>query len=114
MPVTQRQIRLLAPYLEGDRPTHINRDKETGTETREWYLKCPLHEDNKRSASLNIEKGVYYCNVCGGMPVTALIRRKAEWLPVRNAGDNGSGKISINIVRLYSPVGNWSADPAKL
>lgn len=87
--VTARQIRLLAPYLEGDRPTHVNTDRETGEATREWNLHCPLHEDERRSASLNIDKGLFWCGRCGGMPVTALLRRKSEWVPFgRNNGSN--------------------------
>lgn len=80
--VTTRQLALLAPYLEGETPTHLNVDENTGEETREWNLLCPLHEGegSKRSASLNVDKGLFYCFVCGGMPVTALIRRKEDWL----------------------------------
>src|SRR5215831_1355122 len=78
--VTSRQIRLLAPYLEGDHPTHINTDKETGETTREWNLHCPLHGDERRSASINLEKGLFWCARCGGMPVTALLRRKDDWV----------------------------------
>jgi hypothetical protein len=88
MPVTKRQIRLLAPYLEGEQPTHINIDG-----TREWNLKCPLHDDEKRSASLNIEKGVFYCFRCGGMPITALIRRMSEW---RETDGHSNGDPDLN------------------
>lgn len=72
--VTKRQISLLAPYLEGESPTHRNQDG-----TREWNLICPIHADAKRSASLNVDKGVFYCFRCGGMPITALIRQKSDW-----------------------------------
>jgi hypothetical protein len=78
--VTQRQIRLLAPYLEGDKPTHTNTNRETGETTREWNLRCPFHGDHRRSASINLDKGLFWCAVCGGMPVTALLRRKDEWI----------------------------------
>jgi len=81
---TQRQIRLLAPYLVGDKPTHRNQDG-----TREWHIHCPIHGDVKRSASINVDKGVFFCWRCGGMPITALIRRKDEWLPP-GASANGS------------------------
>lgn len=41
---------------------------------------CPLHEDKTRSGSLNVDKGVFFCQAgCGGMTVTQLLRRKSEW-----------------------------------
>jgi 5S rRNA maturation endonuclease (ribonuclease M5) len=33
-------------------------------EDGEWGMHCPLHDDNTRSASLNVKKGKWYCNVC--------------------------------------------------
>jgi DNA primase len=84
VPVTKRQIALLAPYLVGDKPTHRNQDG-----TREWHLRCPLHPDEKRSASLNVDKGVFYCFKCGGLPITALIRQQPDWLDL-NQRQNGS------------------------
>jgi hypothetical protein len=85
---------LLSPYLEGDHPTHTNTDQETGEVTREWNLVCPLHDDNKRSASVNVDKGLFYCFVCGGMPVATLTKRKSEWLPPQSGG--GQRHISSN------------------
>lgn len=79
--VTERQIRMLAEFLEGDHPTHTNNDG-----TREWNLKCPIHGDERRSASLNIDKGVFYCFKCGGMPVTKLIRMQEDWTSVSQNG----------------------------
>ena len=110
MPVTQRQIRQLAPYLEGDAPTHINVDKVTGAETREWNLVCPLHPDQTRSASLNIDKGVFYCFVCGGMPITALIRRHDEWLPREGGGNpdlNGKAPKAKQRVLTDGMIAGW-------
>jgi hypothetical protein len=88
--VTTRQIRALAPYLEGDKPTHINTDRDTGEQTREWNLRCPLHDDHTRSASINVDKGLFWCAKCGGMPVTALIRRQDEW---QHVSMNGNGRV---------------------
>lgn len=96
MAVTRRQIDALAPYLEGNTPTHVNRDRETGEETREWNLICPLHNDHTRSASINIEKGVFYCNVCGGMRMTTLMGRKAEWIPAEGRGGNNGNNPNLN------------------
>jgi hypothetical protein len=80
MPVNEKDLQMLAPFLEGDRPTHLNVDPVDQSTTREWYLHCPLHEDVRRSASLNIDKGVFYCNICGGMSFTELLRRQPEWV----------------------------------
>ena len=89
MRVTSRQIRELSPYLEGDTPTHQHKDG-----TWEWNLVCPLHQDSKRSASLNVDKGLFYCFVCGGMPITSVIRRKSEWVPADAAARNGHAKMN--------------------
>ena len=91
--VTQKQIRLLTPFLEGDHPTHTNVDQETGEVTREWNLRCPLHGDERRSASLNVDKGVFWCAVCGGMSLSTLIRRHDEWI---GASDNGYKNVGVN------------------
>jgi hypothetical protein len=63
-------------------------DRDTGEVTREWNLVCPLHQDNKRSASINIDKGVFFCNVCGGMPIVRLMGKKAEWQPAPTLNGN--------------------------
>ena len=91
--VTTRQIQMLAPYLEGENPTHTNTDRETGEQTREWNLSCPLHEDGRRSASINLDKGLFYCQAgCGGMSIVSLIRRQSEWVDPQLASQNGHGK----------------------
>jgi MCM P-loop domain/CHC2 zinc finger len=82
---TRQQLKLLAPYLEGDRPTHENDDG-----TKEWNILCPLHDDSKRSASINVDKGVFYCFVCGGMSIKDLVVRRDEWhLPHATTSSNG-------------------------
>jgi hypothetical protein len=85
--VTEAQLKLLRPYLLGDRP------REDG----EWDMFCPLHEDrNKRSAQLNVKEGVWYCFAgCGGGSVAKLIRKKAEWVEPSAAARNGSGKSGV-------------------
>lgn len=88
--VTKGQLRLLAPYLEGDQWTHKNKEGE-----REWNMHCPVHEDTKRSASINIDSGLWYCQGgCGGGRVTELLRMCHEWVPLGDASSNGHGKIS--------------------
>lgn len=109
--VTRRQINLLADYLEGPHPTHNNIDEQTGEITREWNLKCPFHGDQRRSASLNIDKGLFWCAICGGMPVSALIRRKEEWQETRGNGNtpNINGKAPDKKQRTLSEglIGGW-------
>lgn len=57
---------------------------------------CPLHEDvNKRSASLNVLSGEWYCFAgCGGGNIIELIRARSRWIP-RNASSNGSGSYHV-------------------
>lgn len=81
MPVSNRQIRALRPYLLGEAP------KENG----EWDMYCPLHEDSTRSASLNVHSGQWYCFAgCGGGNLTTLIRDKSRWVSPGVASTNGS------------------------
>jgi len=94
MSATKKQIRELRPYLIGDaKPNH------------EWDAFCPLHEDEKRSMSLNTETGEWYCFAgCGGGGVAGLIKQKENWLPPPSAASlnghahksrNGNGQIEI-------------------
>jgi len=82
MPVRKGQLRLLQPYLLGDKP-----NEENG----EWEMYCPLHEDSKRSASLNVYSGQWYCQAgCGGGTVAELIKVKPMWFPATpGASSNG-------------------------
>lgn len=53
---------------------------------------CPLHEDSKRSASLNVKTGEWYCfATCGGGRVSDLIRQRSEWVSPTAAAANGHG-----------------------
>lgn len=80
--VSERHLRVLRPYLIG----------ETARENGEWDLYCPLHEDGKRSASLNILTGQWYCFAgCGGGNIIDLIRAKSRWVPPSIASTNGHG-----------------------
>jgi CHC2 zinc finger len=85
--VNKRQLRTLSPYLVGDVPTHVNSEDQT----QEWYMHCPLHEDKKRSASLNLDKGLWYCFSCGESgKVTELLRKREEWVqPEESMSRNG-------------------------
>lgn len=101
MPVNNKQLRTLTPYLLGEQPGRTNDDG-----TLEWDMVCPLHEDGVRSASLNVNKGEWYCFAgCGGGSVVDLLKHKADWIPPtpgqatsngahRNNG-NGAGAIEV-------------------
>jgi hypothetical protein len=84
--VSDRHIKALKPYLVGDTP------KENG----EWDMFCPLHEDkNKRSASLNVKTGTWYCFAgCGGGGVLDLIRARSRWVEPGVASTNGHSRRS--------------------
>lgn len=83
--VRKRHLELLAPYLVGEQP------REDG----EWDMYCPLHDDNNRSAQLNVQTGVWFCHAnCGGGRVTELIAQRDNWVPPRRGGgsrSNGNG-----------------------
>lgn len=86
MAVRKLQLQTLAPFLEGDKPTHQNDDG-----TWEWHCHCPLHEDQKRSASVNVDKGLFYCQACGqGMPLTELLLMQDEWV---STNGHANGKV---------------------
>src|SRR3954454_2316893 len=76
----KEQIKLLRPYLVGERP------RDDG----EWDMHCPLHEDKKRSAQINFEKGVWFCYTeqIGGK-VKELLEQIDNWVPSGNASQNG-------------------------
>lgn len=93
--LTRQQLAALAPYLEGGQP---------GTDG-EWGLLCPLHQDTKRSASLNVNTGDWYCHACNfGANVeylTSLVQSgKALSRPgsasARRQGGNPQGAVAIS------------------
>lgn len=49
--VSAKQLERLRPYLIGEQP------REDG----EWDMFCPMHEDRKRSAQLNVKLGKWFC-----------------------------------------------------
>lgn len=84
-------MRLLEPYLASSKPTLRGPDQH-----REFDMFCPLHHDTKRSATLDIDKGLWYCAAgCGGGRIVQLIRRQDEWVePPSNGG--GKARVSNN------------------
>lgn len=80
--VTDRQLAYLRPYLIGEEP------RPNG----EWDMHCPLHEDTKRSASLNIRSGKWKCfGSCGAGSVAALVKKRKGWVDPPDAGYSSSG-----------------------
>lgn len=86
------KFRALRPYLSGSpRQNPKNGDWE-------WDLHCPLHVDQKRSASLNITSGVWYCFAnCGGGKVGELLEQRDEWVPPPGGSPatNGEGESVV-------------------
>ena len=75
--ITKKQVAALSDYLEGDKPA----------DGVEWGMRCPLHDDNKRSASVNVKTGLYYCQACEeGGKVATLLRKMKE----QGVSTNGS------------------------
>src|SRR5258708_7118878 len=61
---------MLKPYVVDEIPS----------EKGEISLHCPIHPDAKRSASLNVETGLFYCHAeAVGSTLFQLFRRKDEW-----------------------------------
>lgn len=58
---------------------------------------CPLHEDGKVSASLNINKMEWFCMRCEvGGRVATLIKQQASWLPPGLSGPSKNGNNGRN------------------
>lgn len=69
MASTKQARALLEPYLISPRP-NANGDFEA---------RCPLHDDKKRSARINFDKGVWVCfATCGGGKLKTLLDRMGE------------------------------------
>lgn len=71
MTVTDQQLDELAEFIAGAKPD----------DRGEVEMYCPHHEDTRRSASLNVTKGAWYCHAgCGGGSVERLIDSKDGWV----------------------------------
>jgi hypothetical protein len=80
--VRSAHLKALEPYFSGELP------RDNG----EIDIFCPLHEDTKRSASMNVKTGEWYCFAgCGGGEVSDLIRQKSDWVSPSTAASNGHG-----------------------
>lgn len=91
---------------------------------REYDMYCPLHEDTNRSATLDIDKGLWYCHKgCGGGPVEQLIRQQENWLdpPTNgnrsrstNGSSNGEPSEEITEAKVKGWVQSLISSPAEL
>jgi hypothetical protein len=73
MKATPEQMERLAPYIAGAQ----------ADERGEIDMHCPLHGDAKRSASVNPEKGVWFCHGgCGGGSIRQLVGAEDTWKPI--------------------------------
>jgi hypothetical protein len=86
--IKKQHLKLLEPYFAGETPSIRGEDRH-----RELDMFCPLHPDKKRSATLDLDKALWYCAAgCGGGRVPDLIERRDEWVtPRRNGTSNGNG-----------------------
>lgn len=95
--IKESELKLLRPYLVGEKPgLRVGEDRDDGGEY-EWDMYCPLHEDRKRSAQLNVTQGVWFCHAgCGGGSVKDLIEQKEHWVepsaPYANGGARRNGR----------------------
>lgn len=110
--VKRSQLKALKEYLVGEQP------KANG----EWDMHCPLHEDAKRSANLNVEEGVWYCHRgCGGGTVANLLSRRDEWVsPPSSNRTKSNGGIkkrpaeNITEAKIAGWLQNLQADEERL
>lgn len=97
MGVSEKTLALLEPWLEDQGPNSSG----------EWGMHCPFHNDNKRSASLNTERAVFYCQTCdlgcSAIEVVRLIKEgkynnePKNKVQQRSTG-GGEGKLSDALV----------------
>lgn len=101
-PATKEELAALEPYIAGARP-----DEKGETE-----MYCPMHPDTKRSASVNVAKGVWYCHAgCGGSSVRQLVGAADSWVSAEgrvqysrsSATTNGNGLV----LPTTSEVEHW-------
>jgi hypothetical protein len=73
MPVTDEQREKLEPYIAGSKPDHRG----------EMEMFCPIHPDTRKSASINLNMGVWYCHAgCGGGSIRHLCDASDTWVAV--------------------------------
>lgn len=103
MRLTKRQLHYLKPYFVGQA-------KPNG----EVDMLCPLHEDKKRSASLNVLSGLFYCGAEDiGMNVEELMRMRSEWHPPSPDAVRSNGHGTIRTTKQENitegTISGWQA-----
>lgn len=97
MKITPGQLELVKPYLAGERAQERGEDGHA-----EYDMYCPLHDDHKRSATLDVDNGLFYCHAgCGGSTVKKLVERQSEWV-----SPEGRTKAVPSRRRAPSPTGS--------
>jgi hypothetical protein len=82
VPVKEKPEDALAPYLASEQP------RDNG----DIDAHCPLHHDRKRSAVINFDEGVWYCNTEGiGGSIDDLMESQADWVDPPEGGASNSG-----------------------
>lgn len=90
-PVTDPHLAVLTPYIGDAKPDHRG----------EIQMYCPLHHDTNRSASLNLEKGCFFCHAgCGGGSIRALVDAQEVFVPI--GGRDGAKALTVD--RLKTKV----------
>lgn len=87
--VTKRQLRVLQPYLEGERPNEVG----------EWGMHCPFHDDKNRSASISVRNGLWHCQVCNiGGHAKELVREVEARSDTETKAMAGGGRLIAGFV----------------
>ncbi len=97
---TPEQMERLAPYINGSQPDHRG----------EIEMHCPLHGDGKRSASVNPDKGVWYCHAgCGGGSIRQLVGAEDSWKPIPAEASRRSLIVARNVEQAFDhgDVDRW-------
>lgn len=84
-PATDEERVKLGPYIAGAR------EDERG----EIDMYCPLHNDTRRSASLNLDKGLWFCHAgCGGGSVRRLVESAETWVAAEGRVSNNGASAA--------------------
>lgn len=96
--VAEEQAARLAPFIAGEQPD----------ERGEVSMYCPLHNDTRRSATANFEKGVWYCHAgCGGSSIRQLLLNDDAFVSV-------DGRVAAPKARKSGAGSTAMTDPAAL
>ena len=101
-PLTDDQREVLDPFIAGQAPDGRG----------EIDIYCPVHADSRRSASINVEKGVWYCHAgCGGGSIRQLVAAADSFVPadgrVAEATRPSNGRMSELVLPTMREVVHW-------